>query len=417
MEEALKDPEEVKEISFYFDDITVLPESVLRLTSLEAITIDRCPKLNLKQAIGVLSKLPHLQSFAYNHNDLANLPADISNLKDITELALVDNKLVTLPASILKLEHLQKLNLSENLSLDFVQTFDLLSKAGSLRQLVLEQNKLSDLSINLTKMVQLDDLLLGNNHFTDVPEQVKGMPLKYLDLSSNMLELLNIRKGDLAQLTGINLDQNEIRELPPELLLLPNLRKVSLLGNLIATIPKWIKSVKGLQEMDLSSNVLTELPAELSQLPNLRELILSGNHLTAGGLEPLFDMPWLTRLELHRNDISYIDPKVENLANLKELDIGNNPLVKLPVEFSQLKNLVTLSAGILPRLAWNDTFAILAQLPRLSKLSAFYNGFGKIPDGLLKLGQVHYFVINGNGFDKDEKDKLTNTFPNAEIVF
>jgi Leucine-rich repeat (LRR) protein len=417
MEEALKDPEDVKEISFYFDDITALPQTVLKLNNLEAVTIDRCPKLDIRQAIGVLSKLPNLKSFAYNHNDLASLPEDIANLKDLTELALVDNKLVTLPATISKLEKLKALNLSENQSLDFVHTFDLLSRVGSLRQLVLEDLKLADLASNITKMLQLDELFLSGNKFSDIPEALKGMPIKYLDLSANMLELVNIRKGDLQQLTGIKLDQNEIRELPPELLLLPNLHKVSILGNLVAVLPKWIKSLKGLTELDLSSNILKVLPEEITQLSNLKELSLSGNHLTAAGIAPLYNMPWLTKLQLHRNDITYIDPHIQSLVNLEELDIGNNPLNSLPAEMADLKNLKTLTIGILPKLPWGDTFDMLAQLPRLSKLSAFNNGYGKVPDGLLKLKQVHYFIINGNGFDKDEKDKLTKTFPNAEIVF
>ncbi|QKJ29062.1 hypothetical protein HQ865_04610 [Mucilaginibacter mali] len=84
---------------------------------------------------------------------------------------------------------------------------------------------------------------------------------------------------------------------------------------------------------------------------------------------------------------------------------------------SKLKNLEWLAIGKLPNLKWDTTFLILSKMNKLNKLSLFYNGFDRMPPGLLKLKKVSYFILNGNGFDEQEEERMKKLFPNAELSF
>ena len=162
---------------------------------------------------------------------LTELPREIGQLSNLTELFLSDNQLTELPKEIGQLSNLTKLYLMYN----------------QLTELPKEIGQLS----NLTK------LYLQINQLTELPKEI----------------------GQLSNLTSLDLSYNQLTELPREIGQLSNLAGLSLSGNELTELPKEIGQLSNLTELSLYNNQLTELPKEVGQLSNLTTLDLRGNQL------------------------------------------------------------------------------------------------------------------------------------------
>ncbi len=110
--------------------------------------------------------------------------------------------------------------------------------------------------------------------------------------------------------TELDLSQQELIELPPELFQLPDLSSLNIIGNKLTSLPPKIGKLKNLTRLGLSSNQLTSLPPELFKLKNLARLWLHGNHLTSLPLE------------------------ITHPSKLKELYLIDNPLTSPPIELA-----------------------------------------------------------------------------------
>ena len=120
-----------------------------------------------------------------------------------------------------------------------------------------------------------------------------------------------------------------------------------------------LNNKKSVYKLDLSSQNLTDLPESLGDLNNLQELDLSNNYF--------IDIPKcvfkLTKLNVfifhealeifaaenedgYVVDLDYIFPEgLENLTNLKELDLGGNNYNNPPESFYNLTQLEKLDLG------------------------------------------------------------------------
>ena len=86
---------------------------------------------------------------------------------------------------------------------------------------------------------------------------------------------------DPSQVYHLQLRHRRLREIPPEVWRMPNLRVLDLRGNRIAMLPDSVGRLVHLQRLDLSRNPLTFLPDSLSRLSDLRELVLWDTYVTA----------------------------------------------------------------------------------------------------------------------------------------
>jgi hypothetical protein len=117
---------------------------------------------------------------------------------------------------------------------------------------------------------------------------------------------------------------NSLTELPPEVCRLPELRRLSLIGNKLTKLPSEIGSLSNLRELYLDRNQLTALPREIGQLTRLRELHLDNNHLTT------------------------LPPEIGELSALILLDVESNLLTSLPRELGRLTGLRAIYAAANP---------------------------------------------------------------------
>lgn len=113
-----------------------------------------------------------------------------------------------------------------------------------------------------------------------------------------------------------------------------------------ATIdPKLLRMMLQVKSLNISGGKLprlTQLPPEMTELTKLEYLWLAGHRLKR--LDPLYQMPTLTELGLHFNQIERLPEDLGNLIKLTNIRLSGNPLIAdpLPTSILQLKKLEVL---------------------------------------------------------------------------
>ncbi|WP_339136302.1 MAG: COR domain-containing protein [Candidatus Electrothrix sp. GW3-4] len=239
---------------------------------------------------------------------LKELPSEIGQLTNLTELDLCNNQFSSLPPEIRKLTNLQKLRLWNN--------------------------KLTTLPPEISQLTNLTVLDLRNNQLRNLPSGIlKLTKLKELDLYSNYIDNPPSEIGQLKQLTGLNLGHNHLRSLPPEIYQLTTLTVLDLRHNQFSNLPPKIGQLTNLTELNLSNNRLNVLPLEICKLTSLKKLFLLDNELTT--LPPeICQLTKLMVLNLSNNHLSSLPREICKLKNLKELYFGRNPLTSPPYEIA-----------------------------------------------------------------------------------
>ena len=170
-----------------------------------------------------------------------------------------------------------------------------------------------------TDIIQLNSnteaLDLRNKKLSTIPiEVLEQRKLKVLYLSNN--KITNIDNIDkLKNLQFIDLNGNQLTNIPLKLSLLLKLQTLDLSHNKLYAIPKEIGKLTALQTLDLSHNRLSNLPMELSELSNLEYLYLQNNQLNS------------------------ISSELSNLNHLYFINLSENKITKIPDSFCQLKKM------------------------------------------------------------------------------
>ncbi|MBE2223445.1 MAG: leucine-rich repeat domain-containing protein [Anaerolineae bacterium] len=249
-----------------------------------------------------------------------------------------------------------------------------------------------------------------------------------LDLHDQELTKLPPEIGQLINLTSLNLNGNELAVLPPEIGQLSNLTSLRLgnnisnwlfgagkRGNILTILPPEIGRLTSLSEIDLSGNKLTVLPPEIGQLTRLSSLNLNGNELTAIPLEigqltnlkelylslnQLVTMPSeigqmtnLTEIYLSGNQLTSLPPEIGQLGSLTSLDLRVNQLTSLPPEIGQLTNLTLLHLDWYKLVTIPATFEQLA-IPTSLDLSG--KGLTCVPQGINHLSNLTSLNLSNN---------------------
>nr|XP_010769589.1 PREDICTED: uncharacterized protein LOC104945589 [Notothenia coriiceps] len=194
---------------------------------------------------------------------------------------------------------------------------------------------------------------LSSNSLGALPSVVPWglIGLQTLDLSSNLLKELPAAASSqqvlCSRLQHINLSQNQLSSLPPGLLHLTHIQRISAAKNQLTDLfdipstTNWI-GLRKLEELDVSDNCLSSLPtAVMHCLKSLILLNVCRNKLSS------FPEPWACPLKQCNTSSNVI----ENLPNtismswrtqLQEVDFSDNSLKELPSYLFELEALVSL---------------------------------------------------------------------------
>ncbi|XP_053573589.1 LOW QUALITY PROTEIN: leucine-rich repeat-containing protein 28 [Bombina bombina] len=152
-----------------------------------------------------------------------------------------------------------------------------------LERLYMKRNSLTTLPENLAqKLPNLVELYLHSNNIVFVPEEIGSLvKLQSLDLSDNALEILCPDIGRLKSLRHLRLTNNRLKFLPPEIGKLKELQTLDLSTNHLVTLPEKLHLCQSLQFLTVDRNLLCSVPRQLCQLASLNELSMAGNRLAS----------------------------------------------------------------------------------------------------------------------------------------
>ncbi|KXJ97074.1 hypothetical protein Micbo1qcDRAFT_229825 [Microdochium bolleyi] len=301
-----------------------IPDEVLKMYDLEAVnghggSWAEC--VDLTRFVAADNELETLDDALFPDAD----PSDGADDDDyqghqfggLEALDLHGNMLISLPLGLRRLQVLTTLNLSQNKLTN--NCFEVISQIKPLRDLKLGNNLLyGRLDDSLTDLENLESLDLHGNNISALPQHMERL---------SSLRILNINENDLTQLPFEELSKLSLTEL--------SARKNKLTGTLIGA---GVQRMQHLQTLDVGINQLTALTASSSlELPALHQLTVSMNRI-----QSLPDIgSWTSLLTIHgdENSIAEFPEGFSLLKNLRHVDFTSNDIRVVPAEISRMRSL------------------------------------------------------------------------------
>ncbi|CAL8129087.1 unnamed protein product [Orchesella dallaii] len=346
-----------------------------------------------------LGHLQNLEVLILASNELERVDASaFSNLTRLKSLSLAKNLLDQIPnpeslpksLEILELEHnrisrvegrvlvnngrLQALNLGNNL-IEFIAN-DAFQSLTSLVMLQLNDNKLTEVPMAISKLPRLKELSLANNRITriDIPFheiipqivflQVRGNPIHTIHSEgfSHLHHLEKLILSDVKNLTDfpilngtnsleiLRIDRCSLQKVPDDLCsFTPNLKSLDLKANHLTRLPLLSQCIE-LKILDLGSNQIEDFGEDSFQnLTQLHDLHASKNKVGRIDSSTFRGLLNLRNLDLSYNQIDYIHPDAFlHTRQLQDVNLGNNLFADLPP--AGLERVVQLKAFNNPNL-------------------------------------------------------------------
>ena len=189
--------------------------------------------------------------------------------------------------------------------------------------------------------------------------------------------------------------KERLEVIPEEVEKMHYLRSLDLYGNNIHEIPAFLSD---LEELYLGANGLTECPKGMEQLKNLRRLELSYNQITE--LCPaIFEMKDLEILDMFNTSLSKFPVELANLSNLKRIALTGNSIQNIPKEITKLKKLEELYLSDQSPEGLANLPANFSELRNLKHLSiggndCCGNQFDSIPSSIYELDSLEYLDLS-----------------------
>lgn len=150
---------------------------------------------------------------------------------------------------------------------------------ANLRTVDLSGNKIEVLPASIGNFLQMKSLTLNSNRLSSLPPEIgKLKKLETLSLNGNRIQQLPSTVGQLKALRTLNLSGNQISEFPPGLGSLRHLDLLDLSRNQIRNVPAEVSELQAI-EINLNQNQISSLSPEVSQCPRLKVFRLEENCL------------------------------------------------------------------------------------------------------------------------------------------
>jgi Leucine-rich repeat (LRR) protein len=398
--------------------LTSLPTEITQLIKLSDLELGDNHISNLPPGIGALTGLTSLN---LGKNRLKSIPPEIGQLTNLTELNLSENRLTSLPPEIGQLTKIAHLNLSKTLihqipeEIRNIEKLEYLNLSNSLIP-PQEYRKIKSLFPSCNIKYDSTSLELERISINGIPPEIGQLTdLTSLDLSGNKLTSLPPEIGQLTNLASLDLSKTFIHKIPEEIGNLRMLKHLYLTNTLISR--SQYEKVKSLlpncnidhnsKSLNLANEQLTSLPPEIGQLTNLNNLDLRAN--------PQLEFKVIcTTFASYSRKIKISTRRYERNGNENELLIRIDKQKSLPSEVGQLTNLTELD------LDYNELTSLppeIGQLINLTELDLRGNELTSLPLEITQLTQLKRLDLKHNNFSKAERKRIRKRLPNCKIKF
>lgn len=126
-----------------------------------------------------------------------------------------------------------------------------------------------------------------------------------------------------SSLTDLNVANNKLTAVCPEISCCVKLTRLSLSSNSLVDLPD-MQPLSCLLELSLSHNRFQQIPSTVYGLISLETLIASDNQIGDINVADLKQLPKLVSLDLQNNSIHQVPPEL-GLLPLRNLQLGGNP--------------------------------------------------------------------------------------------
>lgn len=177
--------------------------------------------------------------------------------------------------------------------------------------------------------------------------------------------------NDSTNVRSLDLSENNLMELPVEILHLKNLEDIDLEANPKLNFNQAINLLSRLEKLKilgLGRNNLSNLPEEISKLKNLEYLSLEENNFSQ--IPESVKKLKITSLYLFDNKIKKLEIKNGDLEYLENINLCYNEFDIFPVE--------------------------LSVIPKLKKITMWYCHLKSIPAGIKKFKRIEDIIIDHN---------------------
>lgn len=417
-------------------------ESAVKLSSLRMVNVraSRFPA-NITEACDLVS-------LDLERNFIKRIPESISNLSNLTILNLQCNQLDRLPSGFKNLKNLQLLDISSNV---FTTYPEVVNKCTNLLQVDISYNKISSIPSSINQLPNLAKMNLSNNRIQAVPDLSGMTNLRTLNLKNNRIasiksnapnlqnlfltsNRISVWEDSLPKLRSCDLTENPVTSFDYRGNVLSNLTSLSLNKAKLSSLPiEFLKTLQKLEKLELNENNLTSLPPQIKYLKKLVHLSAANNKIDSVPNEIEF-LTNLKSLDLHCNNISNLPAQISKLelttlnisSNLLGYDAGFNNYAESPLSKSLLFLNVAdnnLSAEMLPLFNYNNRLKIInlsyndisdissLNLPTLTELYLSGNNITSLPGEIFqRMKSLKVIMLNGNKLMSlpSELSQLTN---------
>ncbi|XAR49996.1 hypothetical protein NMG60_11004193 [Bertholletia excelsa] len=213
-------------------------------------------------------------------NDADSKASRMARWRSTGIVALRDSKLKTFPDHVLDLDK-------------------------SVRTLDLTHNRIADIPMEISKLINMQRLILADNVIERLPINLgKLQYLKAMTLDTNRISSLPDELGQLVRLERLSITGNLLTRLPDTIGSLRNLVLLNVSNNKLKFLPESIGSCFSMEELQANENLLEELPSSVCNLIHLKSLSVNNNNLKQIPSNLLTDCKALQNISLHENPIS-----------------------------------------------------------------------------------------------------------------
>ncbi|CAH8452571.1 unnamed protein product [Schistosoma turkestanicum] len=220
---------------------------------------------------------------------------------------------------------------------------------------------------------------ISNNYLRSLPPDIVQLTsLIMLNVSKNQLVDITVI-CELSHLQSLDVTENKLTVLPQSLWKLEGLKTFSCSWNKVGSLPEEIGRLRSLTTLRLTNNKLSTLPRSFTNLTDLLLLQLDGNFFDHIPLQ-IFDCISLLELSVSHNTIrGSIPSKICSLVYLRTLNLAYNRITELPAEMELLNSLEYLDVSGNPVKLSSFSFG---KLNRIQNFSSSKCGLSSIPDDL-----------------------------------